>query len=104
MSCTRCVPRALRSLRSRTNARLARQESGEHIDVILVGTGSEVSLCIDAAKHADLQGKSVRVVSFPSWTLFEEQSQEYKYVVRCACINKQVPLNGANKTGWHAIG
>jgi len=61
---------------------LARQESGEHIDVILVGTGSEVSLCIDAAKHADLQGKSVRVVSFPSWTLFEEQSQEYKYVVR----------------------
>jgi transketolase len=45
-------------------------------DVILVGTGSEVQLCIDSA--AAMEGKNVRVVSMPCWEFFEDQTQEYK--------------------------
>lgn len=48
-------------------------------DIILVGTGSEVSLAIDTAKELQAKhGLNARVVSFPCWELFEEQSQEYK--------------------------
>jgi transketolase len=61
-------------------AYVLQKESGDKPDVIITGTGSEVAICVDAAKHAALAGKSVRVVSFPSWSLFEEQSQEYQYV------------------------
>merc|ERR1719355_310393 len=45
-------------------------------ELILVGTGSEVSLCVDAAK--EMSGKKVRVVSMPSWELFRAQSDSYK--------------------------
>jgi transketolase len=48
-----------------------RQESGDQPDLILVGTGSEVSLCVEAAALLEAGGLSVRVVSLPSWELFE---------------------------------
>merc|ERR1712050_209314 len=45
-------------------------------ELILIGTGSEVSLCVDAAK--EMSGKKVRVVSMPSWELFRAQPETYK--------------------------
>jgi transketolase len=53
-------------------------ESGASPDVVLIGTGSEVSLCVDAAATLSAEGRSVRVVSFPCWELFEAQPSEYR--------------------------
>jgi len=47
-------------------------------DIVLVGTGSEVSLCVEARDTLVADGLSVRVVSFPSWELFAEQPQSYR--------------------------
>ena len=50
-------------------------------DVVLVGTGSEVSVCVDAAKVLEGQGVVARVVSMPSWDLFEVQPDDYQDAV-----------------------
>mmetsp|Transcript_47491 Transcript_47491/g.110719 ORF Transcript_47491/g.110719 Transcript_47491/m.110719 type:complete len:774 (+) Transcript_47491:61-2382(+) len=65
-------------------------------DVILIGTGSEVSVCLDAAKE---MGKKVRVVSMPCWELYREQSAEYKDKL----LPKDVPklsVEAAVTMGW----
>jgi len=53
-------------------------DGGEEPDVVLVGTGSEVWVCVEAAKLLDEQGLAVRVVSMPSWELFDEQDDGYQ--------------------------
>jgi transketolase len=53
-------------------------EGGEDPDVVLVGTGSEVWVCVEAAKLLAGDGVSARVVSMPSWELFEEQGDDYQ--------------------------
>jgi len=50
-------------------------------DVILIGTGSEVSLCVDAYEALTKEGIKARVVSMPSWELFEQQSYEYQNAI-----------------------
>jgi transketolase len=52
-------------------------ESGD-LDLVLIGTGSEVHLCVDAREQLEADGLSVRVVSMPSWELFAEQPEEYR--------------------------
>jgi transketolase len=52
-------------------------ESGD-LDLVLIGTGSEVHLCVDAREQLEADGLSVRVVSMPSWELFAEQDDEYR--------------------------
>jgi transketolase len=47
-------------------------------DIVLIGTGSEVSLCVEAAKLLEGEGRHVRVVSMPSWELFEKQGKDYQ--------------------------
>ena len=64
-------------------------------DIILVGTGSEVSLCVEAAKA--LEGKKVRVVSMPSMDLFEKQTVEYKKSV----LPENVPVIGVEAGATH---
>jgi transketolase len=53
-------------------------ESGDAPELVLVGTGSEVSLCVAAAATLTSEGRSVRVVSFPCWELFDAQPPEYR--------------------------
>src|SRR6185312_614266 len=48
------------------------------VDVILIATGSEVSLAVDAAKLLATKGTNVRVVSMPSWRLFDRQDEAYR--------------------------
>src|SRR5207253_1352666 len=50
--------------------------------VLLLGTGSEVSLCLQAYEQLAAEGIRARVVSMPSWELFEKQSREYRETVR----------------------
>jgi transketolase len=47
-------------------------------DVVLIGTGSEVGVCMEAAKELSNRGYTARVVSMPSWDLFEEQDEDYQ--------------------------
>ena len=64
-------------------------------DLILVGTGSEVSMCVAAAEK--MEGKKVRVVSMPSIDLFEKQSREYQKSV----LSDNVPIMGVEAGATH---
>ena len=69
------------------------------IDLVLVGTGSEVSLCVTAADALAAEGRSVRVVSFPCWELFDAQPAEYRESV----LPKGVPtlaVEAGASFGW----
>ena len=54
------------------------KDSKQKPDLLLIATGSEVSLSLKAAEQLEAEGKNVRVISFPSWEIFEQQSDEYK--------------------------
>ena len=56
----------------------ARRRSRRRLDLVLIGTGSEVSLCVDARELLAADGLSVRVVSMPSWELFAAQDDAYR--------------------------
>ena len=56
-------------------------ETDDTPDLVLIGTGSEVQLCLAAAEVLRAEGRSVRVVSMPCWELFEEQDAEYQHAV-----------------------
>jgi len=69
-------------------------------DVIIMGTGSELELAAGAAKDLEAEGKKVRVVSFPCWELFEEQSAEYKESVLPASVTARVSVEAGSSFGW----
>lgn len=69
-------------------------------DLILIGTGSEVSLALDAAKEVAKEGKIVRVVSMPSWDLFEKQSAEYRAQVLPGECKKRLAIEAGCSMGW----
>jgi len=78
---------------------LADADDGEP-DVILIGTGSEVSLCVDAYEQLESEGVKARVVSMPSWDLFEQQSQEYRDRVLPPSISARLSVEQASTLGW----
>ena len=76
----------------------AESDAGEP-DVVLVGTGSEVAVCVDAAALLAASGVAARVVSMPSWELFAEQSDDYQDSV----LPPPVPtlaVEAASSFGW----
>ncbi len=79
---------------------VVRKEKG-NLDIILIGTGSEVQLCYEAAKVLEEKGIGARVVSMPSMELFEEQSEEYKMSVLPKHITKRVAVEAGSSFGWH---
>ncbi|MEB3295178.1 MAG: transketolase, partial [Synechococcales bacterium] len=76
-------------------------DSGDLPDVILIGTGSEVSLCVKAAETLRAEGHKVRVVSMPCVELFEEQDQAYRDAVLPPLTKKRVVVEAASSYGWH---
>ena len=72
--------------------------------VILIGTGSEVSLALGAAKLLAGEGIKTRVVSMPSWKIFDEQSAEYKASVLPAGVPKLAVEAGATLGWWKYVG
>jgi transketolase len=68
--------------------------------VILIGTGSEVHLCLEAAAELERRGIAGRVVSMPSWELFERQSQRYRDAVLPPEIRARVSVEQASTFGW----
>ena len=79
-------------------------EDAANPQVVLIGTGSEVSLALGAAKLLAAEGIRARVVSFPSWKLFEEQSAEYKASVLPAGVPKLAVEAGATLGWWKYVG
>ncbi|NJN61898.1 MAG: transketolase [Coleofasciculaceae cyanobacterium RL_1_1] len=69
-------------------------------DIILIGTGSEVGLCVDAAAKLAEDGTKVRVVSLPCWEVFDEQSDEYKESVLPSAVTKRLSVEAGISMGW----
>ena len=70
-------------------------------DVIFIGTGSELNLCMEASKEISSLGKKTRVVSMPCVELFEEQEKSYKESVLPSNVKKRVVVEAAHSFGWH---
>ena len=70
-------------------------------ELILIGTGTELDLCVQAAKQLASEGTKVRVVSMPCVELFEEQSESYKEEVLPSNIRKRIVVEAAESFGWH---
>ncbi|QNI84057.1 transketolase [Synechococcus sp. PROS-7-1] len=70
-------------------------------DLILIGTGTELDLCVQAAKQLSAEGKKVRVVSMPCVELFDEQSDAYKEQVLPSAVRKRIVVEAAESFGWH---
>ena len=70
-------------------------------ELILIGTGTELDLCVQAAKKLTNEGRKVRVVSMPCVELFEEQSDSYKEEVLPSNIRKRLVVEAAESFGWH---
>jgi len=68
-------------------------------DVVLVGTGSEVEVCVDAADRLRQQGRSVRVVSLPSWDRFAEQDESFQDSILPAGV-PTLSVEAATTFGW----
>ena len=69
-------------------------------EVLLLATGSEVSLCVQAYEQLKTDGIKARVVSMPSWELFENQSQEYRDEILPPEISARVAVEQASTFGW----
>ena len=76
------------------------RESGKNLDIILIASGSEVGVALDAKKLLEAEGKSVRVVSMPCMDVFEEQSAEYKASVLPKDCRKRVAVEAGSSMSW----
>ena len=73
----------------------------EDPELILIGTGSELSLVLAAQSKLSEQGISARVVSMPSWELFEKQDQNYKEQIFPQGLKKRLAVEAGSALGWH---
>jgi len=74
--------------------------AGGKPEVLLLATGSEVALCIGAYEQLAREGVRARVVSMPSWDLFENQSADYRDSVLPPDITARVSVEAASPLGW----
>ena len=70
-------------------------------DLILIATGSEVHIALEAAKSIDESGVNVRVVNMPSWELFNRQDEAYRHQVLPPEIKARVAIEAGISQGWH---
>lgn len=79
---------------------LSEAEGGKP-ELILIATGSEVSLVLKAQEELEKQGVRARVVSMPSWELFEQQDQAYHHEVLPPSVRKRLAVEAGSPIGWH---
>jgi transketolase len=75
-------------------------ETNDRPDLILIGTGSEVSLAVNAKQELEKDRISVRVVAMPSMEIFERQSASYKETVLPASVTKRISMEAGISMGW----
>lgn len=77
------------------------EASGEgNPEMILIATGSEVSLALEARETLEQEGIPTRVVSLPCWELFDEQEDEYRHSVLPSSVTKRVAIEAGVRQGW----
>ncbi len=76
------------------------KEEGDRPDIILMASGSEVHLAVEARGRLAAEGIRARVVSFPSWELFEAQPAEYREQVLPSSVLARVAVEAAHPQGW----
>ena len=76
------------------------KDSTANPDLLLIATGSEVSLAINAAEKLETGGKRIRVISFPSWEIFEQQDEAYKSYILPENIKARISVEMGIKMGW----
>lgn len=81
-------------------AYVIKKESKSNIDIILMASGSEVSLCLDVAKELESAGKSVRVVSMPSQTIFAKQDSAYQEEILPANVSNRLAVEAGSSMPW----
>jgi transketolase len=69
-------------------------------EVILIGTGSEVSLCLEAYEQLKAEGVRARVISMPSWELFDDQDRDYRETVLPPHVKARVSVEEGSEFGW----
>lgn len=80
-------------------------ESDPSPEVILLGTGSETHIALEAGRKLAGEGVNARVVSLPSWELFDEQPEEYRQSVLPPAVRARVAVEAAATLGWeHYVG
>ncbi len=77
------------------------ETNGKAPELIILATGSEVHLAIGAYEQLAREGAAVRVVSMPSWELFEQQSSEYREMVLPRKVTKRLSVEAGTPLGWH---
>jgi transketolase len=76
------------------------EPEGADAEAILIGTGSEVHIALEAQQLLHQEGVAARVVSMPSWELYEAQPQSYRDSVLPPAIQARVVVEAAGKLGW----
>jgi transketolase len=76
------------------------QSSPEKPDIILIGAGSEVNIAMEAGKTLASEGIRVRVVSLPSWEIFDRQPAEYRQDVLPSEVKARIAIEAGIKLGW----
>ncbi|MCC5907939.1 MAG: transketolase [Balneolaceae bacterium] len=82
-------------------AYILKKEKGEQPGLILIATGSEVHLALEASELLESEGISVRVVSMPCVELFEQQDDDYKKSVLPPFVKKRISIEAGSTLGWH---
>ena len=78
------------------------REAGKPVpDILLLASGSEVELMVKAAEALEAEGFAARVVSMPSWEVFERQSDDYKESVLPRAVRTRLAAEAGNDFGWH---
>jgi transketolase len=77
------------------------EADGGKPDVILIGSGSETALCVKAQERLKGYGVKARVVSMPSWNLFDAQDEGYRERVLPKGVRKRVTVEAGSPQGWH---
>ncbi|WP_139921330.1 transketolase [Hymenobacter sp. DG01] len=82
-------------------AYILQEAEGGQPQLILLATGSEVSLALQAQETLQQQGVATRVISMPSWELFEKQDKAYQQQVLPPAVRKRVAIEASSPMGWH---
>jgi len=75
-------------------------EAAATADVIIIGTGSEVHIALEAGRQLQEKGIKARVVSMPSWELFDAQPEDYRHKILPPEIRARISIEAGTPLGW----
>jgi transketolase len=73
---------------------------GGNPELIMMATGSEVAPCVAAYEQLSAEGRKIRVVSMPSWEIFDQQSAEYRESVLPSRVTARISVEAGSTMGW----